>query len=77
MHKVFVTIGTTNGSIEKEFDIPDGEYATYIGLEIEHINDEDVSGRMTILRRPFIQHGVTPIHTICRLYGNEIDEVEM
>jgi len=72
-----VTIGTTNGSVERDFIIPDDEFATYIGLEIDHVNDESVKGRMTILRTPFIQHGITPIHTMCRFCTDEIEEVEL
>lgn len=76
--KVYVTIGTTNGHIEKEFDIPDDEFATYIGLEIDNKNqdEEDKSPRLTVMRMPFHNHGIR-IHTICRLGTDDTYTAEL
>lgn len=56
--KIFITIGTTNGSLEGEFDVADNEFATYLGLEIPSDDEEKVNGRETILRLPFVGDGL-------------------
>jgi hypothetical protein len=75
--KLFVTMGTRDGgSEEKEFEFPDGEYITWMGVEIEDTRPEDQrgkTGRMTIIRVPFVNHE-PGMHTICTLNG-EIHQV--
>jgi len=56
--KLYVTIGTMNGSLEGEFEMADNEFATYLGLEIPFNDEEKVNGRETILRIPFINNGL-------------------
>lgn len=77
--KIYVTFGITDGSaITKTFDVPDGEHATYIGLEIDKFEGDDgmPSNRMTVMRQPFIQHGKSRIHTICYRDSDETGEQE-
>lgn len=65
--KLYVTVGTTEGYIEKEFDVPEGEWATYLGLEIDAKGEDrepQEGKRQMIVRIPFVHH-VTAIHTMC------------
>jgi hypothetical protein len=75
--KLYVTIGTTNGHIEREFEIPLGEFATYLGLEMEGNFDPDSRNiRTAIMRTPFSNHSDVPtdLHTICSENGIDIVE---
>jgi hypothetical protein len=74
--ELFVTVGNIDGeSQELVFDVP--VPITYIGIEVEDNSpDADKTGRMTIMRYPFINHGTT-IHTICSLVDGSVRSLEM
>ena len=59
-NKLYITLGLVTrpelgedvSSIEVPFDIPEGAYVTYMGVEIED-PENAVTGRATIIRTPF------------------------
>jgi len=75
--KLIVTVGNANGDNEElVFNVP--EPITWLGVEIEDNSPQaDKTGRLTIMRQPFISHGMNAIHTICSRYDDSISEVEM
>ena len=75
--KLFVTVGNAEGDTQELiFDLP-GPYR-YIGLEIEDSSpDTDKTGRLTIMRQPFVVHGESTIHTICSRYDDSVNAIEM
>ena len=62
--KLFVTLGTTAGPVEQTFDIPEGMYVTYLGLEIESNPRDD--------RIP--EDRITGYESIDRVNGSRIPE---
>lgn len=69
--KLIVTVGNDNGQYEEQvFDVP--EPITYLGVEVE--NTKTPTGRATIMRMPFHDHGLG-IHSICSLDTNTVQQV--
>jgi len=75
--KLIVTVGNANHETEElVFDVP--APITWLGVEIEdNTPDADKTGRLTIMRQPFVVHGESVIHTICSRIDDTVRSLEM